>query len=209
MPDFDERFLESTRGRVVSHLRDAARTVHDLSVALGLSPNAVRSHLVALERDGVVRSAGVRRGGAAGKPATVYELTAEAETRLSRAYPPFLEALLDVLADRMGRRDLDTLLRDVGKRLAPKVGEVGRDVAARATAAAGLLNALGGAAEVVVGEGGVEIQSHGCPLAAVVSRRPEVCGAIRALIAEVTRGEVRERCERGERSRCRFVVEDL
>ncbi len=206
MPDLSDRFLDTTRGRVVALLRDGTRTVHELAADLDLSPNAVRSHLVALERDGIARSAGVRRGGGAGKPAAVYELTPQAETRLSRAYPPFLEALLDALADRMPPRELKGLLRDVGRRLAPGAGEAAGDLAARAQVAVNVLNALGGAAEVAPRDGGFVIHSRGCPLAAVVSRRPEVCAAITAMVADITGGQVREGCERGERSRCRFMV---
>ena len=42
------RFLESTRGQVVLLLRRGARTVEELAQALGLTDNAVRSHLAAL-----------------------------------------------------------------------------------------------------------------------------------------------------------------
>ena len=205
MRDLNERFLGTTRGRIVALLRQGPQTVHDMAAGLDLSPNAVRSHLVALERDGVIRSAGVRRRGGAGKPASEYELTVEAETRLSRAYPPFLGALLDALADRLERTELEQLLRDVGRRLAPAGEGVPGSLPERAAVAAAALNALGGAAEVVSADGLV-IQSRGCPLGAVVARRPEVCGAVRALIADVTGARVRERCERGERARCRFEI---
>ena len=40
-----------------------------MAAALGLTDNAVRAHLTALERDGVVNAGGVRRAGTAGKPA--------------------------------------------------------------------------------------------------------------------------------------------
>src|SRR3712207_8581849 len=55
---FNKRFLETTRGQIVALLRRGTRTVEELAAALGLTDNAVRAHLAALERDGLVRQAG-------------------------------------------------------------------------------------------------------------------------------------------------------
>jgi predicted ArsR family transcriptional regulator len=69
----DERFFASTRGQVTALLRQGERTVEELAQALVLTDNAVRAHLVTLERDGLVRQAGLRRG--LSKPAYAYALT--------------------------------------------------------------------------------------------------------------------------------------
>ena len=45
----DKRFWSSTRGRVILLLRSAGRTVNDLAAAVGLSDNAVRTHLDRLD----------------------------------------------------------------------------------------------------------------------------------------------------------------
>ncbi|MDF3017510.1 MAG: putative transcriptional regulator [Thermomicrobiales bacterium] len=61
--NWDEKFFESTRGRMVTLLRRSGRTVEELARALGLTDNGIRAHLAALERDGIVRQRGsVRRG---------------------------------------------------------------------------------------------------------------------------------------------------
>ena len=80
-PISSQRFLETTRGRILGLLRCETRTVEELAQALDLTDNAVRAHLSTLERDGMVRSAGVRRGPGAGKPSTVYELPPETDSR--------------------------------------------------------------------------------------------------------------------------------
>src|SRR5437763_7206968 len=85
---------EATRGRVLSLLREGAWTVDDLAARLDLTDNAVRFHLSALEQDGSVIKQGVRRGPAAGQPAALYSLSAEAEDSFSRAYAPVLNACL-------------------------------------------------------------------------------------------------------------------
>jgi predicted ArsR family transcriptional regulator len=115
----NERFLESTRGQVVTLLRRSEHTVEELARALGLTDNGVRAHLAVLERDGIVRQRGsVRRSSGGGKPAYVYELTQEAEDLFPKAYEPALRRLLDVLSERLGPEESEALLRSVGRRLA-------------------------------------------------------------------------------------------
>ena len=109
--NWDEKFFESTRGRMVTLLRSSRRTVAELARALGLTDNGVRAHLAILERDGVVRQRGwVRRGSGGGKPAHVYELTSEAEDLFPKAYAPVLGRLLEVLTERLGLEELKSTM---------------------------------------------------------------------------------------------------
>ena len=59
IPQWNKRFLASTRGRIIALLRPSSRTVNELAEALELTDNAVRAHLTALERDGLVRQSGI------------------------------------------------------------------------------------------------------------------------------------------------------
>jgi predicted ArsR family transcriptional regulator len=89
--NWEEKFFESTRGRMVTLLRRSGRTVEELARGLALTDNGIRAHLAVLERDGIVRQRGsVRRGSGGGKPAYVYELTPEAEDLFPKAYAPAL-----------------------------------------------------------------------------------------------------------------------
>ena len=116
---WEEKFFESTRGRMVALLRRSNRTVEDLARALDLTDNGVRAHLAVLERDGIVRQRGsVRRSSGGGKPAYVYELTQEAEDLFPKAYEPVLRRLLDTLSNQLGPEESEALLRSVGRRLA-------------------------------------------------------------------------------------------
>jgi DNA-binding transcriptional ArsR family regulator len=112
----DERFFDSTRGRVVTMLRAGERTVEELAGELGLTDNAVRAHLSTLERDGLVRQRGVRRGFR--KPHLTYALTREAEHLFPKAYDVLLNQLITVLKGRLGREGLEDALREVGRALA-------------------------------------------------------------------------------------------
>lgn len=202
---WDRRFFESTRGRVVALLRRRRHTVEELAGELELTDNAIRAHLAALERDGIVRQQGVRRG--AGKPSYDYELTPEAERLFPKAYAPALGALLDALAARHGDTERDALLREAGRRLAETHARQDAPFDARLAAAAELLGALGGLATVEATDDGVAIQGYSCPLAEVVREHPSACCLAEELLSVVVGVPVHEQCERGERPRCRFVVE--
>ncbi|HKO14903.1 MAG TPA: ArsR family transcriptional regulator [Gemmatimonadaceae bacterium] len=205
---WNKRFFESTRGRIVALLRRADQTVDDLARELGLTDNAVRTHLATLERDGIVRQDGVRRGGGVGKPATIYELAPEAEPGFSSAYVPLLRTVLDTLADQLTPAELQQLMREVGRRLAAEQPDSSgsRSLRARVELASQLLNDLGGATSVEEERGALRIQGFGCPLSAVVSSRPEVCQAVQTMLTEMVGSEVRECCSHGDRPSCCFAV---
>jgi predicted ArsR family transcriptional regulator len=203
----NQRFTESTRGRIVAILRAAPRTVDELAAELELTDNAVRPHLVALERDGMVRQRGSRRGEGAGKPAVVYELHPDAEPLLSRAYAPVLGALLEVLSAQLPPREMRKVLRETGRRLAASVGgQASGDLSARARAAAAVLTALGGAVEVEQRRGVVTLRGSACPLASAVRRSPVVCAAVESLVGEISGVSATECCNREDRPHCCFEL---
>src|SRR3954466_14880237 len=92
---------EATRSRLLTLLREGSWTVDDLAARLGLTDNAVRFHLDALEREGVARKEGLRRSGGAGQPAMLYSLTTGGEEAFSKAYAPVLIASLAELREQM------------------------------------------------------------------------------------------------------------
>jgi predicted ArsR family transcriptional regulator len=200
----DERFFASTRGQVATLLRQGDRTVEDLAQALGLTDNAVRAHLATLERDGLVRQAGLRRG--TSKPAYAYALTPAAERLFPKAYGTLLRLLLDVLAERLPPSAVDDALRDVGHRVAdaqsPSVGEL-RD---RVDQALAVLADLGGLAEAEERDDGFLIRGASCPLAAALPGHPEVCHLAETLLSDVIGVAVTECCERSDQPRCCFAV---
>jgi predicted ArsR family transcriptional regulator len=203
----DRRFFESTRGRIVALLRRTGLTVDELAKELGLTSNGVRAHLATLERDGVVRQWGsVRRGSGGGKPAHVYELTPEAEALFPKAYEPVLLRLLDVLSGRLGPEESEALLRAVGRGLADEKTVPSGDERARLEAAAGVLNELGGLAELEERDETFVIRGYSCPLAAVTPDHPEVCRMAETLLTELAGVPIREHCDRSGSPRCFFEV---
>lgn len=203
-----ERIQETTRGRVLALLRRSEMTADELAAALGLTDNAVRAHLATLERDGFVQAQGERRDGRVGKPATLYQISPDAEPFFSKAYLPLLTTLLAALGERLSAEELSGLLADVGGRLAADAAHPSGDLSLRVQAASNLLNRLGGLSSVEEVEAGARylIQSRGCPVGVAVKERPEVCEAIVTLVAELTGASVRSCCARTGRPSCCFEI---
>ena len=196
-----------TRAQILGLLRRGQMTVDELARAIGVTDNAVRMHLAALERDGLARAVGVRREGTVGKPATLYAVPPEADAAFSKAYEPVLTTLLVTLTGRLGEHELTELLRDVGRQLAVSTASNGASLEQRVRAAAAVLEGLGG--DTVVersGNAGYLLRGFACPLSRSVSQCPPLCAAVEELVAGITDAKVQERCDRSERPRCSFVV---
>jgi len=196
--------IAGTRGRIIDLIRRSPTTVTEIAARLELSYNAVRGHLTALERDGLVRSGGVRKGET--RPSAVYELAPGVDDALSRAYMPFASHLVRSLSERFAERELDEIMGDVGRRLATEWPRAHGTLAERVESASALLQELGAPNEVERANGIVRIRGFGCVLAAAVQGRPQVCRAMEALLTEFIETPVRECCERGERPRCCFEI---
>jgi predicted ArsR family transcriptional regulator len=208
--DLGKRFEETTRGRVIALIRRGTQTVEELAQALGLSDNAIRSHLSTLERDGLVRQAGIRRGEGPGKPATLYAIDPAAEPLFSRAYAPVMAALVEEIAEQLPEASRDELMQGLGRRLAANMGRAPRgNLAARVEAAAELLDSLGGVTQVERKNGTLVIRGRaGCPLSAATTHGPELCRALGGFLTEYVGAPVVACCARGERPCCHFEVRD-
>jgi predicted ArsR family transcriptional regulator len=208
LPSAIMRLFATTRGKIVALIRRGVGEVEEIARELDISPNAVRTHLAALERDGIVGRSGVRRTSNAGKPPTLYQILPDAEPLFSRAYAPVLGALLDELADQLSPERAEALMQAVGHRLAETVGQPpAGDLNARAGAAVALLNSLGGEVRAERTEGAIVIRGMtDCPMAAAVGRQPMLCRALESLLSEFIGVPVRECCDHGERPRCCFQV---
>lgn len=201
-PHWIDRLIGGTRQRVLELLLRSDRTVQEIADEVRVTTNAIRGHLAALERDGLVVQRDVRRD-TGGKPAVVYSLSKEADELFPKAYAFVLEGLLSVLDEREGPEGVRQALAEVGARAAiPAEGSQEE----RVRAAAEVMRSLGGTVEVLRTNGHWRIQGYSCPLSAVTSRDARVCGLAQALVEKTTGGSVVEACQRGPRSRCAFEV---
>src|SRR5205814_6040730 len=197
-------FFASTRGQIIALLRRSSRTVDELAQALDLTHTAVRAHLAALERDGLVHQRSERRG--SGKPSSVYDLTPAAEYLFPKSYGQLLDQLLDVLGEHLPPDEVDTLLRETGRRIAVEWKILPGDLHVRLEAAIEVLNDLGGLMEQETEGETLCIRGYRCPFAAVVLEHPEVCNLAETLPSDLVGVPVQQHCDRTGSVPCRFVV---
>ena len=206
-PEWRHRLLKSTRGQILALLRTENRTVNDLAAALNLTDNAVRAHLLSLERDGLVQQRGTRPG--TRKPHAAYGLTAEVEHIFPKAYGALLNHFITVISNRLTPAALPATMREVGRAVAKDhLGQLkGRARAARIEAALDLFNDLGGSATYGKSEGKRLIHGrNGCPLAAVTASHPEACLIVESLLSEIIGTPVKTCCQYGETPHCCFEI---
>ncbi len=201
---WNERFLATTRGRIVALLRAGSRTVNELAESLELTDNAVRAHLAGLERDGLVEQEGVRRG--IGKPAHVFRLTAEAESLFPKAYAFLASELVRELRERLGEEALASAVRAIGLRAGQGAGVRGADAAERLGGALALLESFGADVEVVAEGEATQVRGHSCPLSELVAEEPRTCEFLEGFLEGALGTPVQQHCEHGPRPHCRFEV---
>ncbi|PYK45813.1 MAG: hypothetical protein DME46_03100 [Verrucomicrobia bacterium] len=204
---WNKRLMASTRGRILALLRTENRAVNELAAALKLTNNAVRAHLLNLERDGLVQQRGTRRG--TRKPHVTYGLSAEAEQIFPKAYGLLLNQVVSVISRRLPPPMLRASMREVGRAVAKdhlhRVKGLSRHD--RIKAGLDLLNDIGGSVKFDRAGGRQFIRgSDGCPLAAVTATHPEACLIIESLLSKIIGVPAGRCCEYGETPRCCFEL---
>jgi predicted ArsR family transcriptional regulator len=201
----DERFFESTRGQIVRLLRDSSKTVNDIAAELELTDNAIRAHLLSLERDNLVEQKGVVKGFR--KPHFVYGLTDEGRNLFPKAYDSLLNNLLSALKSRLVLSVLKDFLAETGRRIGRQQPHHAEDTLDdKLSHALSTLEELGGSATVVKENGHVVIKSEGCPFAEAVSEHPEVCQVAESMLSEIVGKPVKETSDRTGSPKCRFDI---
>lgn len=202
----DKRFFVSTRGRIVTILRGTTKTVNELMAELDLTDNAVRAHLISLERDGLIKQSGMQPG--TRKPHFAYELTDEAEHLFPKAYDVLLNQLISALKKRLKPSALNDVLREVGRSLAgaDAAPQKSGNIDGRIARALSALEAIGGAARVEKEGDKLFIKSGNCAMATAVAEHPEVCQLTEALLGEIIGKQVREHCDREGSPKCAFEI---
>jgi predicted ArsR family transcriptional regulator len=200
------RLLQSTRGRILELLQTKERTVNELAATLRLTDNAVRAHLIGLERDSLVAQAGVRPG--VRKPHATYTLTADAEQIFPKAYGMLLSLFLTVFSEKLTPRELPVAMRAIGRKVADRYRTAfeGKNRKQRIDIALNVLKELGGSASLQESEGGRFIRGRDCPLAAATARHPQACQIAESLLSEIIGAPVKEHCVHDPTPSCCFKI---
>jgi DeoR family suf operon transcriptional repressor len=179
--------LPTARRALVNAIKRAGEArADDLAAELGITASAIRQHLQALERDGLVEHHEVRVG--PGRPKFVFRLTATADALFPRAYGELTEELLGYVAEdepgaveRAFERRRVRRVADARARLAARP-----DLDARVRELARILDEDGYLAEAISDpEGGWRIVEHNCAILTVALRYGVACGTELAFLREV------------------------
>lgn len=167
--------MHDTRQRIVELLRlESRHTMESLSGVLRLSRTAVKSHLMALQAEGLVRRRGLQPG--LRRPSNVYELTPAADRLFPKAYDDFAAGLIEEIK-RERPHDLKNYLERIADRWIerdlPRVQ--GLQGAERFETARGILAGRGFMPDLQETAEGYELHEHNCPLMRLTADHPEVC----------------------------------
>jgi predicted ArsR family transcriptional regulator len=167
-------------------LRQASgMSIDELAEHLAVTRTAIRQHLAALERDGLVLRGETRPTGR--RPEQLYRLTDHAKEQFPRQYQLLASALIDEVADIIGPEALATLMRSLGRKLALDREQHVVDEAQIVQH----MNQAGYEAEVFFRSSGEpEIVAHNCVFHRLAAAHPVVCELDLALIGALGGGEV-------------------
>lgn len=199
--------LQSTREQLLLLLLEnkAGLTIDELGTMLAISRNAVRQHLAALERDGLVSAGDVRR--AVGRPSHLYTLTAAGREQFPRQYSLLAALVLAALQELHGPEATGPLFQQIAVRLAEQFGArvTGGNLAERAESVVALMNELGYVARADQAGEDVTLSAVNCVYHHLATEYPDVCSLDVALIERLvgSRVEHTECMVRGGGS-CRF-----
>ncbi|MBD2840069.1 MarR family transcriptional regulator [Pseudomonas sp. JM0905a] len=177
-------------------------SIDELANHLAVTRTAIRQHLAALERDGLILRGETRPTGR--RPEQLYLLSPHGRELFPRQYHLLADLLISEVAGLIGHEALTNLMRGLGRKLA---AEVEQQVVDEAHIAQHMKQA-GYEAEIILRSSGEpEIVAHNCVFHHLAAAHPEVCELDLALIGTLGGGEVdHTECMVRQGHVCRFRI---
>jgi predicted ArsR family transcriptional regulator len=173
----EHREQGQTRQEILELLqRRGQMTATELSLALGIGAVGVRQHIALLERDGLVRTASVRRS--IGRPSHLYTLTPAAEALFPRRYDRLLMDALAFIEQQGGQAAVDQLFsmrrHKLAEQYAPRLS--GKSRAEQVAELAAILTEQGYMCEWErLPQGGLALIEHNCPVDCAAREYHQAC----------------------------------
>ena len=173
----DHREQGETREQILALLRRRGNmTAAELSDALGIGAVGVRQHLALLDRDGLVRTIGVRRG--VGRPSHLYALTPDAEVLFPKRYDRMAMDALAFVEAQGGPAAIDQLFAERRRKLtdqyAPRLA--GKSRPEQVAELAAILTEQGYMCECEqLPSGEMVLVEHNCPVDCVARDYRQAC----------------------------------
>ncbi len=190
-----DRPAGGTQGELLRELlrHKSGLTIDALSEKQGISRNAVRQHLLGLERDGLVSRGEALPSG--GRPEHVYIITPKGLELFPRQYSWMSELLLQAMHKSIGddklEQNLAAMGEDVGASLKNQLpGATGSAV--QIGALAGAMTGLGYDAETDFENGETVIRAHNCVFHKLARQYPQICKFDTSLLSAATGSAVEQ-----------------
>lgn len=170
-------------------------SIRELEASLGVTRNAVRQQLSALEQMGLVERTFERSG--VGRPKGLYALTEEGHRLFAREYEPLLRRVLEELLDAEGPAALRALLGRVSRKLADGFEPLpdGATLAERVASLVEQLASRGHLTEAEAATDGYALLMYSCPYHELVADYPVICEMERSMFRELLGSKVnRHKC---------------
>lgn len=196
------------RKRILEILgKQRAATPSELSRSLGVTAADVRHHLRNLEHEGVVKIIGKRPPQGRGRPSQIYS-PVDGTDDLQQ----LLKKLLDLWLKEASQEEQETLLRDLGSRMAGKVPSSRAHITQRLYQVVRRLNALNYQAHWEAHIQAPRIILGHCPYSQIIENYPELCQMDSFMIEELSGKKVvqTEKLVQDNRGipHCVFVVQE-
>jgi predicted ArsR family transcriptional regulator len=167
-------------------------SVDELAHALGVTRTAVRQHLAASMRDGLVARGGDRASG--GRPKQLYVLTDAGREEFPRRYSWFAQLLIGAISAEHGVAGLRTRLGRIAASVVAELrhrGPEGRTRRERVRQMATLMDELGYDAHPARDVGGAPvIEADNCVFHELAMKNPTICQFDLALLSGYTHSKV-------------------
>lgn len=178
----------STRSRVSrSILQHGPSTAGDLAERLGLTPAAVRRHLMVLLESGQVSSREQRVYGrrGRGRPAKVFELTDAGRGTFFQAYDQLAVTAIRQVELLGGTSAIDDFSRVVSEPILERFEQLRPEYDTPAETLVEALTAGGFVASLKPVASGVQLCQYHCPVAHVAAEFPQLCEAETQVFAQL------------------------
>ena len=199
----------STRMEVLEFLRrKQAASAEVISAQLGITPNAVRQHLAALEKEGLVMSEPVQ--GKRGRPCLMFSLTDKADAAFPKRYGQLASMVLNELAEMGGPALLDEVFERVAARHAGAIEKqlTGLTFEEKLDKVVDSIRRQGTLAEQQETDDGIRVTIHNCPFRNTALKDPQVCTITPRLLVKLLEAQVSQEASIHRRDPyCSFLVQ--
>jgi predicted ArsR family transcriptional regulator len=204
-----EKVEMPSRQRIINFLKkNEWMTVSDLSKVIGITPMAVRQHLLALERQGMIHNVVKKTG--IGRPVHLYGLTERAENIFPKSYGKFINEVFRTIEDLDGKDKVDSIFKArKDKILAERRGVLDEltEKQAKVRTMAEMLNQNGYMVELEDVDNGFSLKQFNCPITEVSQNYTEACKYELELYRDLLgNGVVRSECMSNGDNSCTYFI---